>query len=59
MEVGLGRVGLILGIEVSRLARNNDGWYQLLDLCTLTGTLVADLEGSTAPGTSTTACCWG
>jgi excisionase family DNA binding protein len=48
-EVGLGRVGLILGIEVSRLARNNADWYQLLDLCTLTGTLVADSDGIYCP----------
>ncbi len=49
-EVGLGRVGLILGTEVSRLARNNADWYQLLDLCTLTGTLVADSDGIYCPG---------
>ena len=49
-EVGLGRVGLILGREVSRLARNNADWYQLLDLCTLTGTLVADADGIYSPG---------
>ncbi|MBV9796530.1 MAG: recombinase family protein [Solirubrobacterales bacterium] len=49
-EVGLGRVGLILGIEVSRLARNNADWYQLLDLCPLTGTLVADSDGIYCPG---------
>ena len=55
----VGRVGLILGSEVSRLARNNADWYQLLDLCTLTGTLVADGDGSTVRGTSTTVCCSG
>jgi excisionase family DNA binding protein len=49
-EVGLGRVGLILGTEVSRLARNNADWYQLLDLCMLTGTLVADSDGIYCPG---------
>jgi len=49
-EVGLGHVGLILGTEVSRLARNNADWYQLLDLCTLTGTLVADGDGIYCPG---------
>ncbi len=43
--VGLGRVGIILGIEVSRLARNNTDWYQLLDLCALTDTLLADGDG--------------
>jgi DNA invertase Pin-like site-specific DNA recombinase len=44
-DVGLGKVGLILGIEVSRLARNNADWYQLLDLCALTDTLIADADG--------------
>jgi DNA invertase Pin-like site-specific DNA recombinase len=44
-EVGLGRVGIVLGIEVSRLARNNAAWYQLLDLCALTDTLIADADG--------------
>jgi DNA invertase Pin-like site-specific DNA recombinase len=44
-EVGLGRVGIVLGIEVSRLARNNAAWYQLLDLCALTDTLIADSDG--------------
>jgi DNA invertase Pin-like site-specific DNA recombinase len=49
-EVGLGQVGLILGIEVSRLARNNADWYQLLDLCALTDTLIADGDGLYHPG---------
>jgi excisionase family DNA binding protein len=44
-DVGLGRVGIILGIEVSRLARNNADWYQLLDLCAVTDTLIADGDG--------------
>lgn len=44
-DVGLGQVGLILGIEVSRLARNNADWYQLLDLCAVTDTLIADGDG--------------
>jgi DNA invertase Pin-like site-specific DNA recombinase/biotin operon repressor len=43
--VGLSQVGLVLGIEVSRLARNNADWYQLLDLCSLTDTLIADADG--------------
>src|ERR1700722_16087032 len=49
-EVGLGKVGIILGIEVSRLARNNADWYQLLDLCALTDTLIADADGIYHPG---------
>jgi DNA invertase Pin-like site-specific DNA recombinase len=44
-DVGLGKVGVILGIEVSRLARNNADWYQLLDLCAITDTLIADGDG--------------
>lgn len=44
-EVALGKVGLVLGIEVSRLARDNSAWYQLLDLCALSGTLIADTDG--------------
>jgi DNA invertase Pin-like site-specific DNA recombinase len=49
-DVGLGQVGIILGIEVSRLARNNADWYQLLDLCALTNTLIADSDGVYHPG---------
>jgi len=44
-EVSLGRVGLILAYEASRLARNNADWYALLDLAALRGTLLADTEG--------------
>jgi DNA invertase Pin-like site-specific DNA recombinase len=44
-EVALGNVGLILGLEVSRLARNNADWYRLLELCGLTDTLIADTDG--------------
>ena len=49
-DVGLGQVGIIFGIEVSRLARNNTDWYQLLDLCALTNTLIADSDGVYHPG---------
>jgi DNA invertase Pin-like site-specific DNA recombinase len=48
--VGLGRVGMVLGIEVSRLARRNSDWYHLLDLCALTDTLIADADGLYHPG---------
>lgn len=44
-DVALNKAGIILGLEVSRLARNNKDWYQLLDLCSLTGTLIADTDG--------------
>ena len=41
-EVALGHVGIILGLEVSRLARNNSDWYRLLDLCSMTDTLIGE-----------------
>ncbi len=44
-EVGLGHVGLILGVEMSRLARSNADWHRLLEVCALFGTLIADLDG--------------
>jgi len=43
--VSLGRVGLIVAYEASRLARNNTDWYTLLDIATVVGTLIADTEG--------------
>jgi excisionase family DNA binding protein len=48
--VGLGKVGIIVGREVSRLARNNSDWYQVLDLCAITDTLIADADGIYHPG---------
>jgi DNA invertase Pin-like site-specific DNA recombinase len=50
-EVGLGRVGLVLGLEVSRLARNSRDWHQLLEICALTRTLILDEEGLYDPAT--------
>jgi DNA invertase Pin-like site-specific DNA recombinase len=44
-EVALARVGIIIGLEVSRLARNNADWYRLLDLCVFTDTLIGDSDG--------------
>jgi DNA invertase Pin-like site-specific DNA recombinase len=44
-EVALGHVGLVLGLEVSRLARNNADWHRLIDLCGLTDTLIGDADG--------------
>src|SRR5215467_15402563 len=44
-EVGLGRVGLVLGLEVSRLARNSSDWRRLLEICALTKTLILDEDG--------------
>ena len=43
-EVALKHVGIILGLEVSRLARNNSDWYRLLDLCAMTDTLIGDAD---------------
>ncbi|HEX9555511.1 MAG TPA: recombinase family protein [Reyranella sp.] len=49
-EVALGHVGIVLGLEVSRIARNNADWYRLLDLCGLTDTLIGDADGIYHPG---------
>lgn len=49
-EVGLGHVGIALGAEVSRLARSGRDWYQLMELCSLAGTLLADSDGVYDPG---------
>ena len=44
-EVGLGHVGLVLGVEMSRLARSCRDWHQLLEICALFDTLIADVDG--------------
>jgi DNA invertase Pin-like site-specific DNA recombinase len=44
-EVALTHVGIVLGLEVSRLARNNADWYRLLELCGVTDTLIGDNDG--------------
>ena len=44
-EVALNHVGLILGVEMSRLARSCKDWYQLLELCAMFNTLICDLDG--------------
>lgn len=44
-EVGLGRAGIVMGLEVSRLARNSADWHRLLEICGLTNTLILDEEG--------------
>ena len=49
-EVALGHAGLVLGLEASRLARNNADWYRLLDLCGVTDTLIGDADGLYHPG---------
>lgn len=44
-EVGLGRAGIVIGLEVSRLARNSSDWHRLLEICALSGTLILDEDG--------------
>jgi DNA invertase Pin-like site-specific DNA recombinase len=58
-EVGLDHVGLVLGMEVSRLARSGREWHQLLELCALSGALRRTRTGSVTPPSTTTGRCWG
>jgi len=44
-EVGMGHAGIVIGIEVSRLARNSTDWHRLLEICALTETLILDEDG--------------
>lgn len=44
-DVGLGRVGVVMGLEVSRLARNSTDWHRLLEICALADTLILDEDG--------------
>ena len=48
--VGLGEVGVVLGLEVSRLARSSVDWHRLLEICALTDTLILDEDGLYDPG---------
>ena len=49
-EVGLGKAGIVMGLEVSRLARNCADWHRLLEICALTGTIILDEDGIYDPG---------
>src|SRR6516225_608506 len=49
-EVAMGRAGIVLGIEMSRLARTGKDWHHLLELCSLSGVLLADPDGVYDPG---------
>ena len=49
-EVGMGRAGIVLGLEVSRLARNSTDWHRLLEICALSDTLILDEDGVYDPG---------
>jgi len=44
-DVGLGKAGIVMGLEVSRLARNCADWHRLLEMCGLTRTLILDEDG--------------
>jgi DNA invertase Pin-like site-specific DNA recombinase len=44
-DVGIGRAGIVMGLEVSRLARNNADWHRLLEICALADTLILDEDG--------------
>jgi DNA invertase Pin-like site-specific DNA recombinase len=48
-EVGIGRAGIVLGLEVSRLARNCTDWHRLLEICALSDTLILDEDGLYSP----------
>jgi len=48
-DVGLGKIGVIVGYEVSRLARNCADWHRLLELCALSDTLIGDSDGVYSP----------
>lgn len=50
VEVSMGRAGIVLGLEVSRLARNSTDWHRLLEICAITGTLILDEDGIYHPG---------
>ena len=45
VEVSMGRAGIVLGLEVSRLARNSTDWHRLLEICAITDTLILDEDG--------------
>jgi len=49
-DVAMGQIGAILSLEASRLARSNQDWYRLLELCAITDTLVIDEDGVYRPG---------
>jgi DNA invertase Pin-like site-specific DNA recombinase len=46
----MGRAGIVLGLEVSRLARNNADWHRLLEICGMSRTLILDEDGLYDPG---------
>ena len=57
-ELTMGHVGLVLGLEMSRLARAGRDWHQLIELCSLAGALLADADGVYDPNWYNDRCCW-
>jgi DNA invertase Pin-like site-specific DNA recombinase len=49
-EVGLGKAGIVMGLEVPRLARNCADWHRLVEICAPTGTIILDEDGIYDPG---------
>ena len=58
-EIGMGNVGVVLGLEVSRLARNSSDWHRLVEICAFTDTLMSMRMVFTIRLISMIACCWG
>ena len=57
-EVTMDHVGLIVGIEMSRMARNNKDWHHLMEMCAVFGTILADEDGIYDPRDPKIACSW-
>src|ERR1700730_15512590 len=57
-EVSLGKAGIVMGLEVSRLARYCADWHRLLEICALSSTLILDEDGLYAPCHLMTGFCW-
>jgi len=57
-EVSLGKAGIVMGLEVSRLARNCADWHRLLEICALSGTLILDEDGLYDPRHFNDRFCW-
>ena len=58
-EVALGKAGIVMGLEVSRLARNSADWHRLIELCSLSGTLILDEDGVYDPASFNDRLCSG
>ena len=57
-EVAMGKAGIVLGLEVSRLARNNADWHRLIELAAMTRTLILDEDGIYDPACFNDIFCW-